>query len=155
MNERADARVVAQQRDVYCGCACALTILSLMKLQCAHSQDAIFELGGGMPFSVETLSGTLNSMTSPSGGWRGHGVQPPPDRDYGWVIQRLSEEGHPWIAHLRDPHARMGHFVVVAGRQCERIEILDPLAPGTAYEMTEQNFLEHWNYQIVYRTVTP
>lgn len=116
------------------------------------SQDDVFELGGAMPFSVETLSSAMNyfwESTSLKGRWAGEGVAPPLTLGYRDVVSILSQSA-PWIAHMRDQTNRIGHFVVVASQIHDEVEILDPAIPGTSYSMGLDNFLDYWNYQVVH-----
>src|SRR5258708_289849 len=96
------------------------------------TQDELYEFGGSMIFSVETLSIALNETRCCPGIWRGGAVQAPEGRDEESLLEVLVNNG-PWIAHLREQAARVGHFVVVSS-ECDgdRLEILDPWEPGTA-----------------------
>ncbi|HKV40638.1 MAG TPA: papain-like cysteine protease family protein [Blastocatellia bacterium] len=147
-NERPDYRVVKQEGELYCGCACALTVLKLIGVGTLPSQDELYMAGGSRPFSVESLSRVLNDWGLCEGRWMGLATKPPEGRDYAWIVNTLSGLG-PWIAFFQEPQVRVGHFVVVGGAAAS-IELLDPWEPGTAYEMTMDEFLSVWNYQAVY-----
>ncbi|HKV37925.1 MAG TPA: papain-like cysteine protease family protein [Blastocatellia bacterium] len=147
-NERRDERVVTQQGSLYCGCACALTLLKLIGLQDLPTQEELYAAGGFGPLSVESLSAVLNDCGFCEGRWTGQGTSPPEGKDYTWIVRTLSDLG-PWIAFFQEPLSRVGHFIVVAAVS-ESIEILDPWEPGTAYEMTMDEFMGVWNYQAVY-----
>src|SRR5882724_10200648 len=87
--EREDPRIIVQEQGIYCGCACALMVFDALGVPTVLTQDELFEKGGAMPFSVDTLADVMNEVCSSRGhtvAWIGRGVQPAPGRDYYDVI---------------------------------------------------------------------
>jgi hypothetical protein len=92
----------------------------------------------GAPTDATTLATGIGS------GWRGGYVGP-------HYFEHLLGLGRPWIAELREPMAKLGHFVVVEGKSGSNILIRDPWAGGSTYVMTESSFLEFWSGTAVFR----
>jgi hypothetical protein len=92
-SEHQDPRVIVQGQPTFCGCACALMIFQVLNVPDLPSQDQMFELGGAMVFSVETLSQAMNQVWesySLEGRWVGQGIQPNIGSDYVMVIKVLA-----------------------------------------------------------------
>jgi hypothetical protein len=151
-NEQIDPRALPQERPDYCGCACAQILVRLLGVGDAPSQDTIYDIAGGHPLSVESLSWVMNAVV-PGTVWRGIGAAPPDGHNDASLLPVLARTG-PWVAHLREPGARLGHFVVVFDWTEEGIQILDPSGDGTRYVMTTKDFLASWTFQVVYRSDT-
>src|SRR5437762_10525725 len=127
-NEHDDPRAIAQLTPLHCGCACALIAFQILRVPDLPTQNDISERGGGVPFSVQTLSIAMNEVWTNrgrSGAWLGQGIAPPLHHDYVSLVGVLGAFT-PWIAHLREHYARIGHFVVVARLDGDHLEILDP-----------------------------
>jgi hypothetical protein len=153
--EQVDPRATVQKDEDCCGCACALIVFELLGLWPLPSQDELFETGGAMLFSVATLSSTMDWFwrgASRSGKWVGGFILPPDGVTYADAIPWLAR---PWIAHLREPMAKIGHFVVVVNQKGSALEILDPVEPGTSYTMDFESFMKYWNYESVYLRAEP
>jgi hypothetical protein len=151
IGEKPDDRVVVQESEIYCGCACALTIFRILGCGLNPSQDEISDAGGGAPFSITTLSSAMNHFwetASLHGRWAGEGVALP-DRSDTDLISTLTDAG-PWIPYLYEFPNRLGHFVVVEKLTSQGVQILDPSTPGTVYTMDLRSFLGVWGYLAVH-----
>ena len=145
-------QAVRQLGDDYCGCACALIVMKTIGITNLPTQADFYSFGGGTTFCVDTLASTLDDCcngTPYADGWRGGWVPEWDNPSRRWdMIRRLSSPG-PWIAHLRVPLERLGHFVVVTSATSERVDVVDP-RPGIVYWMKGSEFVEFWNGQAVF-----
>lgn len=151
-NEQRDPNVIVQEQWDYCGCACALIAFDKLGISVSLSQNELFDMGGSEMFSGDSLAEMMNDvckLLNAAIRWTGQFVVPPRGSDYREVIRRLNGRG-PWIAHMREPMERVGHFVVVVGAVDNMVHILDPAAPGTSYRMAMDTFLEYWSWGAVY-----
>jgi hypothetical protein len=122
------------------------------------SQRTFWHRGGSMPFSVSSLADVLNDEFASRGfqrAWIGHAVWPlvpgtPTAADWLALLGVLSQHG-PWIAHLREPQAKMGHLVVVVAVTQASVEILDSWQGGSSYHMMFDEFTDNvWTLEAVY-----
>jgi hypothetical protein len=155
---RIDPSVVVQEEATYCGCACAVMILGMQRSQDIPTQEALYEEGGQMPFSVQALAMLMNEVDPAihEQRWLGQAVAPPGKPptlatadDWNRLVRVLGEHG-PWIAQLRVPREKLGHWVIVLAADEEWIEVRDPAPPGIAYRMRHEEFMEAWSWCAVY-----
>jgi filamentous hemagglutinin len=55
-----------------------------------------------------------------------------------------------WIAELKEPLRKMGHFVVVEGTDEQGQPLIRDPWDGTRYKMETEEFLKHWSQQGVF-----
>jgi ABC-type bacteriocin/lantibiotic exporter with double-glycine peptidase domain len=146
--ERRDPRVIAQKQGLYCGCACALMIAAIAGIVDVPSQDELYDLAGGRPYTVTSLADTLNEICQyPESQWRGQFCGLREGETYDDIIEILSRR--PWIAQMQEPLV-LSHLVLVEGRVNNELHILDPADPGTSYRMQSSAFLQYWTLGAVH-----
>lgn len=146
INELKDSSVSQQENDVSCGAACGKMLLQQRGIKI--EQEQIRALAGS-PTWTEQLAYAMNQLNpSDEGKWKGGYLQIP-GATARQVFLSLCITGS-WIAELREPLRKMGHFVVVDGMdEQEKPLIRDPW-DGTRYQMETEEFLKYWSQQGVF-----
>lgn len=146
INERKDDSVVKQENDLSCGVACAEMIFRKKGLDINQLQ--IREIAGS-PTWAEQLAFAMNQLNSTSDGkWQGgfFNIIGATDKQ---IFLSLCQTGS-WIAELREPLAKIGHFVVVDGIDNEEKPLIRDPWDGTSYKMEIEEFLNHWTFQGIF-----
>jgi len=121
---------VGQTTSMSCGAACGEMLSGV-------PQSELIELAGA-PTSVEQLSQALGPN------WRGGLLETA-------TIDDMLALNRPFAAEFRDG-GRIGHLVVVNGRQGGNVVIFDPWGGGTTYQMAMPEFQRVWSGRVVFNT---
>ncbi len=146
INELKDPTVIQQENDVSCGAACGQM---LFKNQGINVEQEQLNALAGCPTWSEQLAYAMNQLTlCEDGEWKG-GYFKIPLSTVRQVFLSLCTTGS-WIAELREPLTKMGHFVVVDGIDEQEKPIIRDPWDGTRYKMEIDEFLKHWTQQGVF-----
>ena len=145
-NEQKDSTVVPQENDLSCGAACGKMLLKQRGIEVEQEQ---IRIATGSPTWSEKLASVMNQFNpSDRGEWKG-GYLNIPGATAQQVFLSLCTTGA-WIAELREPLKKIGHFVVVDGvDEQDQPFIRDPW-DGTRYTMELEEFLQHWSQQGIF-----
>ncbi|MDV3003020.1 MAG: hypothetical protein N5P05_004675 (plasmid) [Chroococcopsis gigantea SAG 12.99] len=141
-------REVVKQKDQYsCGVACAEMLLAEEGI--FLSQETII-IEGGVPISVDILARIMNAASENiSICWRGVPVMIPGATDE-QIIETLNKTGS-WIAMLWQHGSRIGHYVIVDGKdEHGTLNIRDPWSPSK-YNMQVEDFVDYWNFYVIFK----
>jgi filamentous hemagglutinin len=146
INERKDPTVIQQKNDVSCGAACGQMLFKNKGVNV--EQEQLRSLAGSPTWS-EQLAYAMNQLTdSEDGEWKG-GYLKISGATAKQVFLSLCTTSA-WIAELREPLTKMGHFVVVDGIDEQEKPIIRDPWDGTRYKMEIEEFLEYWSQQGVF-----
>ncbi len=146
INELKDPTVIQQENDVSCGAACGKMVFKQKGIDVEQEQ---IRANSGSPTWSEQLAYAMNQLSScEDGEWKG-GYFKITGATARQVFLSLCSTGS-WIAELREPLKKMGHFVVVDGIDEQEKPIIRDPWDGTRYKMETEEFLKHWNQQGVF-----
>lgn len=140
IDEKFDADIVKQTSGL--SCVSAVGEMLLARRGVSLSQRKILDIIGE-PAQISRLADVLNEfgVSEHEKQWRGIVVE----------IENLDfllQTGHIAVV-LREPF-ELGHMVLVDGETPNGlIEIKDPF-DQTSYKMTREEFLKHWNGEVIY-----
>ena len=146
IDELKDPTVIQQENDSSCGAACGKMLLQQRGVEIEQEQIRVL---AGSPTWTEQLAHAMNQLSpSEEGEWKGGylTITGAPDRQ---VCLSLCTTGS-WIAELREPRKKMGHFVVVDGTDEQENPLIRDPWEGTRYKMEVEEFLKHWSQQGVF-----
>lgn len=146
IDELKDLTVIQQENDVSCGAACSKMLLKQRGIEL--EQEQIRALAGSPTWS-EQLAYAMNQLSPfDDGEWKG-GYLNIPGATARQVFLSLGTTGS-WIAELREPLRKMGHFVVVEGIDEQDQPLIRDPWDGTRYKMETEEFLKYWSQQGVF-----
>ncbi len=140
IDEKFDAEIIKQTSGLSCVSAVGEMLLAGRGIVLSQAQilDII-----GEPAYFSQLAKILNLVDVLEGKMKWHGIIVAPENLN--VLLRIKH----FAVILREPLA-MGHAVLIGGKTKDGlIKIKDPF-DQTAYKMTTEDFLEHWNGEVIF-----
>ena len=146
INELKDSTVIQQINDVSCGAACGEMLFKNKGFDI--EQEQLLALAGSPTWSEQLAYAMNQFIPSEDGEWKG-GYFKIIGATSKQVFLSLCTTGS-WIAELREPLTKMGHFVVVDGIDEQEKPIIRDPWDRTRYKMDTEEFLKYWSQQGVF-----
>lgn len=151
INPVPDPRIVKQPHDAACGPAAGETLAKMLgasRVDRAGLMDGVLPYEeGGVGLVASELTDRLNRFARVRGrSWAG-GAVGPASLDKAGALDLMISKG-PFLALVEPSLNSRGHWLVVAGRDGDLLEILDP--EGVKYSTPMVDFLERWPFVVVF-----